>query len=65
MEKKITIMHTQKPDGTWLKPVIRNTEKGQSAYANRMWNKYGDEVTVEQGYFDDNFNWVLETTWHA
>ena len=47
------------------KPVIRKTSKGISDYANKMYRKYGDDVTVEVGYFDDNFNWVLKEIWHA
>lgn len=65
MKKFDTWMQIIKADGTTLKPVIRNTEKGQSAYANKAYNKYGDQVTVEQYHFDDSLNIVLECTWHA
>lgn len=65
MKKHETWMQIIKEDGTTLKPVIRNTEKGQSDYANRAYNKYGDQVTVEQYHFDDNCNIVLDCTWHA
>lgn len=65
MKKHDTWMQIIKEGGTTLKPVIRNTEKGQSDYANRAYNKYGDYVTVEQYHFDDNLNIVLDCTWHA
>lgn len=48
-----------------LKPVIVRTEKGISGYANRMYKKYGDNITVEVGYFDNNFNWIKYCTYHA
>ena len=63
--KNTTYILTAYTSKRTFKPVIRKTEKGISAYANRMYNKYGDDVTVEVGYFDDNFNWVLKETWHA
>jgi hypothetical protein len=58
-------MQIIKEDGTSLKPVIRNTEKGQSDYANRAYNKYGDGVTIEQYHFDENLNIIIECKWHA
>ena len=67
-----TWMQIIKEDGKHLKPVIRNTEKGQSDYANRAWNKYGDSVTVEQYHFEyretsdeEPIKIVTETIWHA
>lgn len=46
-----------------LTPVIRKTEQGVTDYANRMFNKYGDEVIVEVGHFDDQLNWVTDCTY--
>lgn len=63
--KKEIYMVTELESGKILAPVIRNTAKGQSNYANRMWNKYGDGVTVRQYHFDDEDNLVLEAKWHA
>ena len=58
-------MMTIKPNGKALTPVIRNTEKGRSDYANKMFRKYGDEVTVEEYTFDDNCNIIPLCKWHA
>lgn len=64
--KKFDIwMQIIKEDGKRLAPVIRNTEKGQSAYANKAYNKYGEQVTVEQYHFNEQFEIVLDCTWHA
>ncbi len=63
--KRDVWMVTTLENGKTLEPVIRNTEKGQSDYANRMWNRYGDGVTVRQYHFDDDENLVLEAKWHA
>lgn len=63
--KRNTYMQIIKADGTSLTPVVRNTEEGQSRYANRAYNKYGDQVTVEQYHFDDDLNIIMECTWHA
>lgn len=54
-------------DGTdkYYKPVMKQTAQGISAYANRMYNKYGDNTTVEVGYFDREVNWHMITTYHA
>lgn len=52
-------------NGKTLKPVIRKTEKGISDYANNMYRKYGDDVTVEVDYLDDNFNLKRYCTYHA
>jgi hypothetical protein len=52
-------------NGKTLKPVIRKTEKGISDYANKMYRKYGDDVTVEVDYLDDNFNLKRYCTYHA
>ena len=48
-----------------LNPVMKHTAQGISAYANAMYNKYGDTVTVEVGYFDNNCKWHTYTTYHA
>ena len=47
------------------KPVLRRTAQGVSAYANRMYRQYGDEVAVEVGYFDSDFNWHTYCTYSA
>lgn len=65
MKKADTWMQIIKEDGTRLTPVIRNTEEGQSRYANRVYNKYGEQVTVEQYYFSTNGKCILVATWHA
>lgn len=52
-------------NGKTLKPVIRKTEKGISDYANKMYRKYGDDVTVEVDYLDNNFNLKRYCTYHA
>ena len=70
MKKRTYWMMVKFDDGTCLKPVIRNTEKGQSDYANRMYRKYeekglGDHITVEKYHFDDALNVVTDATWHA
>ena len=44
-------------DGKRLKPVMKHTAQGISAYANSMYRKYGDVTMVEVGYFDDDLNW--------
>lgn len=65
MKKYDTWMQIIKEDGKRLSPVIRNTEKGQSEYANKAYQKYGDQVTVEQYHFDENLKIILDCTWHA
>lgn len=50
------------PSGRRLTPVIKQTEAGQSAYANRMYRKYGD-VQVERYHFDENMDVVIDETW--
>lgn len=47
------------------KPVVKHTAQGISSYANSMYSKYGDDVTVEVGYFDDNLNWCKYCTYGA
>ena len=44
-------------EGRMHAPVIRRTAKGVSTYANRMFEKYGEGVEVEVGYFDHTFRW--------
>lgn len=46
-------------------PVLRKTAQGVSSYANAMYRKYGDDVAVEVGYFDNDMNWHLYTTYQA
>lgn len=58
-------MQVIKPDGSRLTPVIRNTVKGRSDYANRMYLKYGDGMFVEEYHFDENCNIVIDCTWGA
>lgn len=47
------------------KPVMKHTAQGVSSYANQMYNKYGDDVAVEVGYFDNDFNWHTYCTYGA
>ncbi|MBE6843225.1 MAG: hypothetical protein E7510_10420 [Ruminococcus sp.] len=47
------------------KPVLRHTAQGVSSYANLMYSKYGDDTSVNVGYFDDNLNWFDYCTYHA
>ena len=47
------------------KPVMKHTAQGVSAYANAMYRKYGDNVSVKIGYFDNNFNWHTYCTYNA
>ena len=65
MKKFDTWMQIIKEDGKSLTPVIRNTEKGQSDYANKAYRKYGEQVTVEQYHFNEKCEIVLDCTWHA
>jgi hypothetical protein len=51
--------------GKRYKPVIRHTAQGVSSYANAMYSKYGDDTTVEIGYFDHDLNWHDYCTYHA
>lgn len=64
-KKMTTYMQIIKENGKALTPVIRNTEKGQSDYANKAWRKYGDGVTVEQYHFDEQLNIITDCIWHA
>lgn len=63
--KREYILTTILEDGKALKPVMRKTEKGISEYANRMFRKYGEAVTVEVGFFDNCLNWIQYCTYHA
>ena len=63
--KKDTWMQIIKEDGKVLMPVIRNTEKGRSHYANRAYLKYGDGVTIIEYHFDEDFNLITDCVWHA
>ena len=47
----------------YLKPVVKKTAEGISAYANEMYLKYGDTVVVEVSYFDINFDRKVYTTY--
>lgn len=49
----------------WLKPVAKQTAQGISAYANKMFRKYGDYTSVVVGYFDKNDEWNVYTTYQA
>lgn len=51
--------------GKAYKPVMRHTAQGVSAYANKMYSKYGDGVTVEVGYFDGECRWHDYCTYGA
>ena len=48
-----------------LKPIVKHTAQGVSNYANAMYRKYGDDVAVEVGYFDNDMNWHLYITYQA
>ena len=51
-----------------LAPVMKTTAYGISSYANAMWRKYGDTVTVEVVYFDfsgDEAELKTYCTYHA
>lgn len=56
---------TTKNENKWYKPVMKHTAQGVSAYANKMYSKYGDSVQVEVGYFDNNCDWHTYTTYCA
>lgn len=43
---------TTTPSGKVLKSVVKQTAYGISAYANKMYRKYGDGVMVEVWYMD-------------
>jgi intracellular sulfur oxidation DsrE/DsrF family protein len=47
------------------KSVVKHTAQGVSSYANEMYNKYGDDVAVEVGYFDKDINWHEYCTYRA
>lgn len=51
--------------GKRYKSIMRHTAQGVSAYANNMYNKYGDGVTIEIGYFDNDFTWHDYCTYGA
>lgn len=61
--KTDTWMIVIKEDGKTLTPVIRNTEKGRSNYANRMYRKYGDGMKIEQYHFNDDLKIIIDATW--
>lgn len=41
-----------------LTAVVKGTAQGISAYANRMYRKYGDDVAVDVGYFNNEGEYV-------
>lgn len=47
------------------KPVMKHTARGVSSYANQMYNKYGDEIAIEVGYFDNDCKWHDYCTYRA
>lgn len=47
------------------KPVMKKTAQGISAYANKMFRIYGENITVEVYYFDEEMNIQPFTTYHA
>lgn len=51
--------------GKDYKPVLKRTARGVSAYANKMYDKYGDGVSVEVCYFDADLKWVNYCTYGA
>ena len=48
-----------------LAPALKSTAQGISAYANRMYLKYGDTLTVTVSYFDNEFKSHTLTTYSA
>lgn len=48
-----------------LNTTWRKTEKGVSNWANKMFDKYGEYITVTVGYFDDDDNYQIWGTYHA
>ena len=46
-----------------LKPVIKGTAAGISAYANDMYIRYGDTVSVRVTYYDHDLNQHVSTTY--
>ena len=48
-----------------LAPALKSTAQGISAYANRMYLKYGDTLTVNVSYFDNEFKSHILTTYSA
>lgn len=63
--KRTVFMQAIKEDGKRLTPVVRNTEKGRSDYANRMYRKYGEGVTVEEYIITDDMKIKIISKWHA
>lgn len=51
--------------GDTLKPVIRKSEKSVSTYCNRVYDKYGEGISVDVSYYDEAFNLVPYERWHA
>lgn len=73
MVQKMRTLTVYFEDGTFLKPVVRMTEKGARDYANRMYWHYcylkGEEfanaVTIVETMLDDEMNIITTNTWHA
>lgn len=63
MRKEYTII-TILENGKTLEPITRKTEKGMSDYANRMFSKYGENITVEV-YCENSLGMYLFRTYHA
>lgn len=62
----LTTRHTnQKGEVKYLKPVSRSTIKGIRNYIQKMWDRYGDKQSVEVGYFDDNLEYHIYTTYEC
>ena len=41
------------------------SEAWASRFAHRCYDKFGENQTVEVGYFDDEHNFITTCTWHA
>ena len=52
-------------NGKYMKPVMKHTAQGVSAYANRMYCKYGDAAVVVVDYMDQEFNLKTYCTYRA
>ena len=58
-------MITTLANGKMLAPVTRKTEQGMSDYANRMFDKYGFEITVHVYCENSVGDIYLYTAYHA
>ena len=64
MKREYTMITTL-ANGTTLAPVTRKSEEAMSNYANRMFAKYGEEITVDVYCETSMGDFFLYTTYHA